>query len=230
MIKEVHRTIEIHCQKVGRDPGSIKLVAVSKKQPIEKIDSLIQVGHRIYGENYVQEALPKVLHYREIGQNLEWHFIGHLQSKKVKDVVGQFHLIHSVDSLDLARKMEQQIPSRCSPNYVQSVLLQVQLGEEETKSGFLPKELQAAYEEILNFKHILVTGLMTMPPLQNEAEQNRTHFQTLKKCLQQLHGTPHPKAKNLIELSMGTSHDFGIAVEEGASIVRIGTSLFGERK
>lgn len=228
-LHKVKKIIEQHCLKVQRNPSSVKLVAVSKTQPLEKIQTLIEQGQIHFAENYVQEALGKIQHFQNQPPILDWHFIGHLQTNKAKDVVGKFNLIHSVDSLELAKKLDQQTESRCEANAVQNILLQVHLGEEPTKSGFAEDALLSAYEEILNYKHILVIGLMTMPPLQNEAEQNRPHFRTLKSHLSKLRETPHPKAKNMIELSMGTSHDFHIAVEEGASIVRIGTTLFGPR-
>jgi pyridoxal phosphate enzyme (YggS family) len=229
-LQTVLNKIALHCQKSNRDPSSVQLVAVSKTQSLEKIALLANQGQTHFGENYVQEALQKILHFKELQRPLQWHMIGHLQSNKVKDIAGKFELIHSVDSLELAQKIDQQTASRCRDSaYIQKILLQVHLGDEETKSGIAPDELFNVYERLLEFKHILVSGLMTMPPLQNEAGQNRGHFRTLKKLLAQLHGTPHPKSKNMIELSMGTSHDFHIAVEEGASIVRVGTSLFGQR-
>ena len=226
---QVQQTIRQHSEAVQRDPKSVALVAVSKTQPVEKINELHAIGQSWFGENYLQEALPKIQYFQTKNVDIKWHLIGHLQSNKVKDAVGKFHLIHSVDSFDLAQKIEQQVPARCDEKFVQSVLLQVNLGGEKTKSGFEPNEVESAFLEILNFKHVLVSGLMTMPPLQNTPEQNRVHFQNLRKLMHKLHGTPHPKAKNMIELSMGTSHDFHIAIEEGATIVRVGTSLFGQR-
>ncbi len=226
---EVQKVIRQASEKVHRDPSWVSLVAVSKTQPVEKISELHAAGQSWFGENYVQEALPKIQFLREKNADVKWHFIGHLQTNKVKDAVGKFQLIHSVGSLELARKIDQQAPLRCHPDFVQDILLQVNLGEETTKSGFSLGEIETAFHEILEFKHILVRGLMAMPPLQNSPEENRVHFQTLRNLLHKLHGTPHPKAKNMIELSMGTSHDFHIAVEEGATIVRVGTSLFGER-
>lgn len=228
-LQKTLQKIAMHCQNSKRNPQSVQLVAVSKMQSLDKIALLADQGQSHFGENYVQEALQKIQHFKDLQSALQWHLIGHLQSNKVKDIVGQFTLIHSVDSIELAQKIDQQTMTRCGSDHVQRILLQVHLGDEKTKSGIAATDLPGIYEKLLDFKHILVSGLMTMPPLQNEAEQNRSHFRTLKKLLAQLHGTPHPKAKNMIELSMGTSHDFHIAVEEGASIVRVGTSLFGQR-
>lgn len=195
--------------------GRAKLVAVSKLQSVEKIRSLAERGQKIFGENYVQEALPKIATLKELC--LQWHFIGHLQKNKVKQVVGNFELIHSVDSEELCQKIST---AAAKQNLVQKVLLEVNLSNEPTKSGFTEETLHQAWPRLKLLSSVKIEGLMTMPPLFENSQSTRPYFQRLAKLCQQL---------NLQELSMGTSSDYKVALEEGATIVRLGTVLFGER-
>jgi MAF protein len=192
------------------------LLAVSKLQPIERIRDLHSQGQKSFGENYVQEALEKIEQLKNL--SLDWHLIGPIQKNKVKYLKNNFSYLHAVDSLELAEVIDKKA---AEANYVQKVFIQVNIAEEATKAGFTANELNNVWQKITALNHVKVVGLMTMPPLQNTAEENRIHFQNLKKLALGL---------NLTELSMGTSHDYQIALEEGATWIRIGTVLFGERQ
>lgn len=192
-----------------------KVLAVSKLQPIEKIRRLYQEGQKDFGENYVQEALEKIEQLKDL--KIVWHLIGPLQTNKIKYLQNHFEYIHSVDSL----KVAQLISSHAQKiNYIQKIFLQVNLAQETTKSGFSIEDFEKEVSKIKTLPNIQIVGLMTMPPLQNQPEENRYLFQKLK-VLGEKHSLP--------ELSMGTSHDYKIALEEGATWVRLGTILFGER-
>lgn len=216
-----------HCEeilrRVGRAPESFKLLAVSKLQPVEKIETLYALGQRSFAENYVQEALDKMRSLAAL--DIEWHLIGTLQRNKVKLIAGQFSLIHSVDSLKLAQTLSQ---ASLLKSYQQRILLQVNIANEESKSGFKPAELLAAWPALEVLTNLKICGLMTMPPLTEDPEAVRPYFQETKRMLEHLRKA-NSKNHPLSELSMGTSHDYHIAIEEGATIVRLGTVLFGER-
>ena len=192
-----------------------KILAVSKLQPIEKIQTLYHEGQVDFGENYVQEALEKIEQLKDL--KINWHLIGPIQSNKIKYLKDHFEFIHSVDSLKTAQTISNQAEKI---NHIQKIFIQVNISNESSKSGFSVEELQKHWPEINQMKNIQVAGLMTMPPLQNEAEQNRPLFKALKVLADQF---------QLSELSMGTSHDYETALEEGATWVRLGTVLFGER-
>lgn len=191
------------------------ILAVSKLQPIDKIEKLYAEGQVDFGENYVQEALGKVEQLQHL--KIHWHLIGPIQSNKIKYLKDHFEYIHSVDSLKTAQTISIQAEKI---NHIQKIFIQVNISNETSKSGFSVEELQKNWAEINQMKNVKVVGLMTMPPLQNEAEQNRPIFKALKELADQL---------QLSELSMGTSHDYETALEEGATWVRLGTVLFGER-
>ncbi len=203
-----------------------KILAVSKLQPTQKIRDLHQEGQRLFGENYVQEALTKQSELADLSNTadsqIQWHLIGHLQSKKLNQVLGRFELIHSMDSLELLEKMNRKCQEL---SLKQKVLLQVNLAKEETKGGFLESELDQVLPKLKVLHSIQVCGLMTMPPLFEEANLSRPFF----KRLFQINSQIIQDFPNSTELSMGTSSDFLVAAEEGATIVRIGTILFGER-
>lgn len=196
-----------------------KILAVSKLQPIEKITKLNDLGFQCFGENYIQEALEKIEALKNL--HLEWHLIGPIQKNKVRKTLGKFQLIHSIDSVEVAQKMNQLLDEadfqRLPP---QNVLLQMNLANENTKHGFSQKNFATHWETLTQLKHLNVIGLMTMPPLENTPERNRPYFQSLRKLRDEF---------GLKELSMGTSHDYQIALDEGATIIRLGTILFGER-
>ena len=202
------------------------MVAVSKLQPAEKIRSLHQEGQTLFAENYVQEAIGKQRELQDL--DLEWHFIGNLQKNKAKDVVRKFDLIHSVDSLALAEALNRRFESAASATAQsprQKILLQLNLAEELSKGGFSETEFERELPALLQFKHLEIAGLMTMPPLFDNPEDARPYFKRLREMRDQLRRS-QPTVQ---ELSMGTSSDYLVAADEGATLVRLGTILFGER-
>jgi len=200
------------CKKNNREIKSVKLVAVSKKQPIEKIRSALEAGQFDFGENYVQEALEKISQISN--PNVRWHLIGPLQSNKINKIIGKFFLIHSVDSLKLAEELSQK-NERASLK--QSILLQLNLAGEDSKSGFSKQDFLKNWDHLKNLKGLNIQGLMTMPPL-NSPEIYFKELQNLAKEFK------------LLELSMGTSSDWESAIQNGATYIRIGTAVFGERE
>jgi PLP dependent protein len=191
------------------------ILAVSKLQPIDKIQKLYAEGQIDFGENYVQEALEKIEKLKDL--KIRWHLIGPLQKNKIKYLKDHFEYIHSVDSLKTAQIISAQAEKI---NYVQKIFLQVNVSSESSKSGFTPEEFEKTWSEISHLKHVQVVGLMTMPPLQNEPAQNQPVFKALKNLAER---------HSLSELSMGTSHDYETALEQGATWIRLGSILFGER-
>lgn len=192
-----------------------KILAVSKLQPIEKIRNLYNEGQSDFGENYIQEALEKIEGLSDC--KISWHLIGPIQKNKVKFLKKNFAYIHSIDSFDLAKKVSE-FAQAC--DHVQKVFIQINLSEESSKSGFDLISFEQDWLRLTQLKGLEIVGLMTMPPLENEPEKNRVFFQKLKYIGSKL---------NLREYSMGTSHDFEIALQEGATWIRLGTMLFGER-
>lgn len=192
------------------------LLAVSKLQPLEKIRELALQGQKAFGENYIQEALEKVEALKDL--NLEWHLIGPIQKNKVKYLKNNFAYLHAIDSLELAELVSKKA---AEIGYVQKVFIQVNLANEATKAGFDESSVLAAWDKLTQLAHIKIVGLMTMPPLQNQALDNQVHFKKLKNLADRL---------QVKELSMGTSHDYEVALKEGATWIRIGTVLFGERQ
>lgn len=191
------------------------LLAVSKLQPVEKIIELHNKGQNHFGENYVQEALEKIEKLSNL--KIHWHLIGPIQKNKVKYLKNNFEYIHSVDSFDLAELISKK---SVEIGLVQKIFLQVNLSDEISKSGFTQIDLEKNWSALNQLAGITIVGLMTMPPLQNNPEENRIYF---KRC------TALGKKLNLKEFSMGTSHDYQIALSEGATWIRLGTTLFGER-
>ena len=209
--------------KCGRDPENIHLVAVSKTIPANRVKEAIELGVTILGENYVQEARDK---FNLLGTYpVSWHFIGHLQSNKAKYAVRLFDLIHSVDSLKLARELDKQA---AKVDKVQQILVQVNISGEDTKSGIPADEAPGLIAEIGQLKNIAVKGLMTMPPYFYQPEKVRPFFAALRELRDRIRAQSPPNV-TLDELSMGMTGDFEVAIEEGATLVRIGTAIFGER-
>lgn len=205
-------------------PSHCRLIAVSKMQSEEAIRALAWKGQKLFAENYVQEALPKIEHLKDL--KLEWHFIGHLQRNKVKNVVGTFRMIHSVDREELLAEIDKIAGHRL---WVQDILLELNLSGEESKAGFRESDWGAFPDKVSHwqeaFPNVRICGLMTMPPLQNNPEENRSYFQKLH-VLRDLISQQVPSCR---ELSMGTSSDYKVACSEGATMVRLGTVLFGAR-
>jgi pyridoxal phosphate enzyme (YggS family) len=198
----------------------VRLVAVSKTVDLERIRAAIAAGQDLFGENYLQEAKAKI---DALGRQVSWHLVGHLQTKKAKGAVELFDLIHSVDRVKLARALEA---AAVRLGKVQDVLIQVNQGGEETKSGVAPEAAPELLREIARLPHLRVVGLMTMPPWFSDPEAVRPYFRDLRELRERLRdqsGLPLP------ELSMGMSGDYAAAVEEGATLVRVGTAIFGRR-
>lgn len=224
--KAIKKQIEKACHECQRDPSSVQLLAVSKKHSVEKIQSLVDVGQTLFGENYVQEALSKQNLLRD--SSLSWHFIGTLQRNKVKDVVGHFEIIHSVDSMELATKISQKASVQ---GIQQKILLELNVAQEASKSGFSPKELELQFESLLELPRLTLAGLMLLPPPVDNAELVRPYFKAANKMFQELlTQIPDDRKADWNSLSMGTTQDFEVAIQEGATIIRVGTAIFGERE
>jgi pyridoxal phosphate enzyme (YggS family) len=221
-LKNVKDRINKSAIRCGRDPKSVRLVAVSKTVPADRVKEAIDAGVDILGENYVQETRTK---FNELAAYpVSWHFIGHLQTNKAKYAVRLFDLIHSVDSLRLARELDKQAKK---VNKVQDILIQINIGKEASKSGADAEKAANLIQDASCLENLSVKGLMIMPPFFNDPEKVRPYFSALRNLrdqVQRLSGV------GLHELSMGLSNDFEVAVEEGATFVRIGTAIFGERR
>jgi hypothetical protein len=206
------------------------LIGVTKKQPAETIAGALDEGLQDFGENYVQEWQEKQNHLRQsLGaktDKITWHFIGHLQGNKVKSVVGRVDWIHTVDSVKLAQKISR---AAALAGATQRVLIEVNLAKELGKWGFAPELLPAALPQLAGLPHLSWRGLMAIPPEVADAESNRPHFRRLKSLLDECNQTG-VLTEPLSELSMGMSQDFGVAIEEGATMIRVGTALFGSRE
>jgi pyridoxal phosphate enzyme (YggS family) len=210
--------------RAGRAGETIRLMAVSKTVSVERLREAVDAGIRDIGENRLQEALPKIeaLAREDVG----WHFIGTLQRRKVKSVVGRFETIQSVDSLALAEEIDQRAEEA---GLRQRVLLEVNLGREASKGGFEPAALVAALSSLNSLTHLDIRGLMAIPPPGPTAEDARPYFRRLRELAQSLTAQGLGNI-NMQELSMGMSHDYTVAVEEGATYVRVGTAIFGARR
>jgi pyridoxal phosphate enzyme (YggS family) len=215
-------TIESIATRCGRNPSEIKLLAATKSQSVAAIREAIQAGIRLFGENYIQEARTKK---ESIAESVEWHMIGHLQRNKVKAAVELFSLIQSLDSLELARALDREGKRR---GEAVRVFVEVNLAGEQTKSGISRAELDPLLEKVGGLSNLTVEGLMTVPPFHEDPEKIRPYFRGLKELQKSLAGLKIPNVQ-LRELSMGMTHDYPVAIEEGATIVRIGTAIFGER-
>lgn len=221
-LKAIQARIAAAARRVGRDPAQVRLVAVSKSVGLEALQDAVAAGQRLFGENYLQEAKGKIA---ALGPGVEWHFIGHLQSNKAKAAVEWFTLIHSLDRLSLAEALEAAAARR---GKVQEVLVQVNLGGEASKSGVAPAAAAELLQALSRFPHLRVVGLMTLPPFFPDPEAVRPYFRALRELRDRLVAQGLSDT-GLPELSMGMSGDFEVAVEEGATLIRVGTALFGPR-
>ena len=226
MLKEqllnVESEINKACERSGRNRDEVTLIAVSKTKPVETLKEAYDLDVRIFGENKVQELVDK---YESLPQDISWHMIGHLQRNKVKYIVDKVKFIHSVESLRLAETIEKEAAKH---NRVIDVLVEVNVAAEDSKFGLSPDEVPSFVEEIAKFPHIRVKGLMTIAPFVDNPEENRPVFKALKKLSVDI------AAKNIDNvsmnvLSMGMTNDYQVAIEEGATMVRVGTGIFGER-
>ncbi len=221
-LARVRERIEAAARRSGRNVGRVRLVAVSKTVDPARILQAIDAGVESLGENYVQEAQKKI---DMLGHRVAWHFIGHLQANKAKAAARLFDFIHSVDSRKLAEELSRAAEQQ---KKILPVLLQVNLGREETKFGADEAEVSRLLEEVSALGGISVKGLMTMPPFFEDPEQSRPYFRALKKLSQEIDRRRIPGI-SMEELSMGMSNDFEVAIEEGATMVRVGTAIFGPR-
>lgn len=216
--------------KVNRDPDEIRLVVVTKSQPLEVVQAAIEAGVRILGENYPEEGVTKIQSIAP-QSGVEWHMIGHVQSRKASLVVDHFALLHSLDSVKLAQRLDRFAAQQ---DRVLPVLLEINVGGEASKMGWDASEeshwsgLFPEISSILDLAHLRAQGLMTMPPLETNPDEARRFFQRLRRLRDQL-ASQFPQA-DWRELSMGTSSDYPVAVEEGATLVRVGTAIVGARK
>ena len=221
-LEQVRKNIDEACRMAGRDPKEVTLIAVSKTKPVSMLKEAYDAGARCFGENKVQEIMDK---HPQLPEDIQWHMIGHLQRNKVKYIVDKVSMIHSVDSLRLAQTIEQEAAKH---NVCVPVLLEVNVAQEESKFRLKMDEVLPLIETIADFPHIKVQGLMTIAPYVEDAEDNRDFFRQLKKLSVDI------EAKNINNvsmsvLSMGMTGDYQVAVQEGATMVRVGTGIFGER-
>ncbi len=221
-LKQVEDNIAKACTRAGRDRSEVTLIAVSKTKPVEMLQEIYDEGVRTFGENKVQEICEK---YEQLPRDIEWHMIGHLQRNKVKQVIDKTALIHSVDSYRLAQEISVQAQKKkiCMP-----ILVEVNIAQEESKFGILADDTIQLVEEIAALPNLAVKGLMTIAPFVTDPEENRTYFRQIKQLSVDI------KNKNIDNvsmdvLSMGMTGDYEVAIEEGATMVRVGTGIFGAR-
>lgn len=222
-VRGILSVIREAAEKSGRDPRRVRLVAATKTVSVERIREGIDAGLSILGENRVQEALPKIEALAQI--QARWHFIGQLQRRKVRSIIGLFDLIHSVDSIELAHEINRRAGEA---GLVQDVLLEVNVGGESTKAGFRPDDLVQLVAEMTPLTHLRIKGLMAIPPPTVEAESARPYFLQIRELAKAIVEESIPGVR-MDELSMGMSNDYAVAVEEGATLVRIGSAIFGAR-
>ena len=221
-IEHVRENIEKACKKAGRSVDEVTLIAVSKTKPYTDIEEALKSGTLDYGENKVQEMCEK---YEILPKNIRWHMIGHLQRNKVKYLVGKTELIHSVDSIRLAEQSEKE---NAKKGETANILIEVNMAQEESKFGITSQETEELIRKISTFEHIRIKGLMTIAPYTDNPETNRVYFRQMKKLSVDI------RDKNIDNvsmdvLSMGMTGDYQVAIEEGSTMVRVGTGIFGER-
>jgi pyridoxal phosphate enzyme (YggS family) len=221
-LKIVMDRIAAAAQRAGRDPSSVRLVTVTKTVDHDRIREAIAAGAAICGENRVQEGKEKI---EALGRAASWHLIGHLQKNKAKYAVKLFDLVHSVDNIELAKELDRQAEKI---EKVQNVLIEVNIAGEANKAGMAVREAPALVREVARLKNLSVQGLMTMPPWSANPEESRPFFRILRELAEAIAKENIPHA-SMQELSMGMSGDFEVAIEEGATLVRVGTAIFGAR-
>jgi PLP dependent protein len=222
-LKQIYERIAVAAVESGRDPASVRLVAVSKIQPASAVDEAARSGQRLFGENYVQELAAKVT---QVTEPVAWHYIGALQSNKVRQIAGLVDMIHSVDRLSLAQEIDRQwggVGSICN------VLIQVNIACEASKCGASSEGVLDLVRAIASLPHMCIRGLMTMPPFFDDPEGARPYFRELKRISECI-AAEHITGVEMAELSMGMSGDFEVAIAEGATLVRVGSAIFGERQ
>jgi hypothetical protein len=218
-LARVRRAIDSACQRAGRDTATVRLIAVSKGQPPAAIREAWSAGLRDFGENYVQELVAKARELEDL-PGIRWHFIGHLQRNKAKDVAGIARIVHTIDRVELAIELEKRATQTID------VLVEVNLCAEPQKSGVAPDAVAQLVESLTAMQHLRPVGLMAIPPATEEQAASRAPFRALREIRDRVRAAGSP---TLTELSMGMSGDFEVAIEEGATLVRVGTAIFGAR-
>lgn len=221
-LQEVRQRVNAACERCGRNPQDVTLIAVSKTKPVEMIQEIIQERVVDFGENKPQELKSK---YEVLPKHLRWHMIGHLQRNKIKYIIDKTCLIHSVDSYRLAEAIDAEAKKQ---NLVMPILVEVNVAKEESKYGVMPEDTCAFVEEIAKLSNIHVEGLMTIAPFVENPEENRIHFKNLRNLLVDIQEKNIDNVSMCV-LSMGMTGDYEVAIEEGATMVRVGTGIFGER-
>ncbi len=222
-LAKVKSNIAETARACGRDPADIRLIAVSKTVDSQRIANAYDAGQNLFGENRVQDALEKI--DLLTSKQILWHLIGHLQKNKVKYIIGKFDMVHSIDSFPLAEMVHKK---SLEQGVVTTVLMQVNISGEESKNGLPPDQVQDILLRVSQLSGLQVKGLMTIPPMQSDPEASRKYFAELRQLRDQLAGQSI-KNIQLDELSMGMSNDYRVAVQEGATLVRVGTAIFGDR-
>lgn len=222
-LKTIRLQIQETASKCGRDPDAIRLVAVSKKCPVSSLQEAMQANQFLFGENYIQEAVQK----KEVtGDAALFHFIGHLQSNKVRPAAQTFQMIETIDRFKLAAALDKELKLQ---GRNMDILVQVNIGRELQKSGILPEDTEKLLTQILPLSNLKIRGLMTIPPFAENPEQTRPYFRALRLLAEEMQKKKYFFDNNHVELSMGMSSDYAIAIEEGATLIRVGTAIFGDR-
>ena len=221
-LEEVREKIRQACQRSGRREEDVTLISVSKTKPVEMLREAYEAGSRDFGENRVQEIMEK---YGQMPEDVRWHMIGHLQKNKVRQVIDKAVLIHSVDTVELAEQIEKDAAKR---DLTVDILLEVNVAEEESKFGFRTEEVEAAVMKIKEFPHVHIKGLMTIAPFVSNSEDNREVFKKLYQLYVDIRSKNIDNV-NMSVLSIGMTGDYEVAVEEGATMIRVGTGIFGAR-
>ena len=221
-LQEVEKRIQAACDRAGRKREEVTLIAVSKTKPVETLQEAYDLGVRIFGENKVQELTAK---YEALPKDIHWHMIGHLQTNKVKYIIDKAELIHSVDSLKLAETIEKEAAKH---DLIADILVEVNVAEEESKFGMKMEEVIPFVEKVSAFPHVRVRGLMKIAPFVEDPEENRSIFADLHKLYIDIKKKNHDN-DTVSVLSMGMTNDYEVAIEEGATMVRVGTGIFGAR-
>lgn len=221
-LQQVEENIKKACKKSGRDRADVTLIAVSKTKPVEMLQTVYDCGVRDFGENKVQEMCDKM---EVLPGDIKWHMIGHLQTNKVKYIVGRTELIHSVDSVHLAAEIQKQAVKK---DVIVPILIEVNIAEEESKFGIHKEDTIAMVRQIAEMDHLQIKGLMTIAPFVENAEDNRLYFREIKQLSVDIKNQNIDNV-SMDVLSMGMTGDYEVAIEEGATLVRVGTGIFGER-
>ncbi|MBW1659314.1 MAG: YggS family pyridoxal phosphate-dependent enzyme [Deltaproteobacteria bacterium] len=222
-LEEIRRRMDEAAEKAGRDPSSIRLIAVSKTKPVSMIREAVAAGVTDLGENYIQEAREKI---PQVSGQVRWHFIGHLQTNKAKYAARLFDWIHTIDRVEIADALNRRAGME---NRVLRVLIEVNVGKEETKSGVMEEDLFPLVEHVATLPQLSLKGLMVIPPLTADPEEARGYFIKTRRLAEQVAARNIPNV-SMEELSMGMTSDFEVAIEEGSTMIRVGTAIFGPRE